>query len=97
MSFIVSSRLHTSICAYSLRIPTVAFSWDDKIQTFYGHIGCPERCLDIDLLQNDYGYLSTLISKAMAEGYDEQLYTANLKSVADSLASLNTTLCLTPR
>lgn len=97
MSFIVSSRLHTSICSYSLKIPTVAFSWDDKIQTFYGHIGCPERCLDVTLLQSDPTYLSTLISKAIAEGYDEQLYTANRNSVANSLDSIISKLCLTPR
>lgn len=87
MSFIVSSRLHTSICSYSLKIPTVAFSWDDKIQAFYANIGCPERCLDINLLQSDNGYLTTLISNAMTEGYDEQLYTTNRDSVASSLAS----------
>ena len=89
MSFIVSSRLHTSICAYSLKIPTVAFSWDDKIQAFYSHISCPERCLDISRLQNHHGYLSTLVSKVMTEGYDEQLYNAHCESIANSLASIN--------
>lgn len=45
--FIISSRLHTSICSYSLKIPTIALSWDPKIDDFYRQIGCSNKVFHI--------------------------------------------------
>ena len=44
--FVISSRLHTSICCYSLKIPTIAFAWDDKFKDFYIDIGSNDNCIE---------------------------------------------------
>lgn len=45
-SLTISSRLHTSICSYSLRIPSLCFAWDIKMNEFYEQIGKPEWLIE---------------------------------------------------
>ena len=45
---VVAFRMHSSIIAYSLSIPSISIVWNDKIPFFYQAIGHPERTLDLD-------------------------------------------------
>jgi hypothetical protein len=71
-SLVISSRLHTSICCYSLKIPTLSISWDKKINEFYGNIGRKKWILD----ENDISKISDKIENALATGYDVSHYDA---------------------
>ena len=50
-SFVVCTRLHTAISCYSLRIPSICFLWEEKVEEFYKSIGFPERVVKIDSLE----------------------------------------------
>lgn len=45
---IVACRLHPSIIAYSLQVPTVGIVWNNKVTSFYENIGYPERVVTVD-------------------------------------------------
>lgn len=84
--FIVSSRLHTSICAYSLKIPTVCLSWDEKFNEFYRYIGCCSRCLSPYDFNN--GNFKSVINDALLTGYDKEQYDSYRQLVKDSLDNI---------
>lgn len=44
---IISMRLHSLIVAYSLNVPTIAISWDNKVKTFYEKIGSSQSCYEL--------------------------------------------------
>ncbi len=44
----VSFRLHSHIISYSLGIPSIAISWDRKIDDFFSKIGHSDRVFDIE-------------------------------------------------
>lgn len=44
---ILSFRLHSHILAASCGVPSVAFVWDDKLCSFFGKMGCPERAVSL--------------------------------------------------
>jgi exopolysaccharide biosynthesis predicted pyruvyltransferase EpsI len=69
-SLVISSRLHTSICCYSLKIPTLSLSWDKKINEFYGNIGREQWILG----ENDICKISEKIENALTLGYDANHY-----------------------
>jgi polysaccharide pyruvyl transferase WcaK-like protein len=68
---VISSRLHTSICCFSLKIPSLCLSWDRKMDTFYNHIGRREWILPEDALKVS----PSTILQAINQGIDESLYT----------------------
>lgn len=41
----ISCRLHPSIISYSLKVPTVALMWNNKVGSFYKNIGYSERVI----------------------------------------------------
>ncbi len=43
---IISCRLHPSIIAYSLGVPSVGIVWNGKVRGFYQNIGHPERVVE---------------------------------------------------
>jgi polysaccharide pyruvyl transferase WcaK-like protein len=45
---ILGFRLHSIIVSYSLDIPFIAFSWDDKVKAFTKEIDKNNRCIDIN-------------------------------------------------
>lgn len=69
--FIISSRLHTSICCYSMGIPTVALPWDEKFLEFYRESGQHGRCLDFCMEQP----IETILAKT--EQFLNQKYIVN--------------------
>ena len=42
----IAYRLHASITAFALGIPSVGLSWNFKVPEFYREIGYPERAID---------------------------------------------------
>jgi len=44
-SYLIAFRLHASIIAFSLNIPSIAMAWNDKVSFFYQIIGFPDRVL----------------------------------------------------
>jgi len=42
---VAAIRMHSSIIAYSFRIPSIALAWNDKIPFFYQSISCPDKAL----------------------------------------------------
>lgn len=69
--FVVSSRLHTSICCYSLKIPTIALAWDDKFKEFYKNSNQYEHYI------NDYNNIDNIIElcrSIIEKGYEYKDY-----------------------
>lgn len=50
---ILTCRLHPSIIAYSLEVPSVSLVWNSKVSFFYDIIGHPERALGVGDLSAD--------------------------------------------
>lgn len=65
---IITSRLHSCIVAYSLNIPFVAISWNNKLQFFGREIRVPERIIGETEL--DKTIILDKFNRALEEGYD---------------------------
>lgn len=65
---IITSRLHSCIIAYSLGIPFVAISWNNKLHFFAQNIGVPERVIEEGEL--DKNTILDRFFRAVEEGYD---------------------------
>jgi len=63
---IITSRLHSCIVAYSLDVPFVAISWNNKLSYFAENIGCPERIFDKNLNSD---LIVDGLNKALTKGY----------------------------
>lgn len=88
--FIVSCRLHTSICCFSLGIPTVAIPWDDKFKEFYSSSGQLSRCIDSkDNLATIIRKINSIIKKEYSIlNYDEFRNTVKY-SLLNLLSTIN--------
>ncbi|WP_214744393.1 polysaccharide pyruvyl transferase family protein [Exiguobacterium sp. s189] len=67
---IISFRLHSHIVAVALNIPSIALSWDNKLNHFFDSINRKDRCLNINAEHKE------IIDKyffAEKEGYDLEL------------------------
>lgn len=45
---VISCRLHPSIIAYSLNIPSIGLIWNPKVKYFYDCIGYPDRHMEVN-------------------------------------------------
>jgi polysaccharide pyruvyl transferase WcaK-like protein len=52
VDYIVASRLHGVILSHRLAKPTLAISYDRKVDTHMGDMGMSEYCLDIHTLES---------------------------------------------
>ncbi len=84
--FIISSRLHTSICSYSLRIPTIALSWDPKIDDFYGQIGYSQNVFKIG--DERLNRIDTVITSAAKMYSDIKRYDDYRNTIINSIPGL---------
>lgn len=91
--FVVSSRLHTSICCYSLRLPTVALPWDDKFLEFY-RSSCQEQWC-YGTCHYDVEALWTLVDRRLREEPQMEYCDTFRQSVVGSLRSLLLTVRFT--
>lgn len=62
----VACRLHPSIIAYSLQVPTVALAWNNKVDSFYESIGYSERVIHAEEI--NHILVADKLEQAIAEG-----------------------------
>ena len=74
---IITSRLHSCIVAYSLDVPFIVISWNDKVAFFAKYAGCPDRVVTMKNLSSSN--ILDLLQKAMIQGFDETIKENNRK------------------
>lgn len=67
---IISFRLHSHIIAASLGVPSVAITWDNKVDFFFEHLRCGDRVFKYDSKPQD---MLHKLTEAETEGYDDCL------------------------
>lgn len=87
---IISFRLHSHVIAVSLDIPTIAITWDSKVDFFFENIERPDRVFQYDSPSND---VLTKLFEAEQMGYDKELIQAQKEECRFILAE-NLTLAL---
>lgn len=84
---IITCRMHSSIAAFTMNVPSVILSWNDKVEKMMQIIGYPDRAITKD--QFDALYIVDKLEQSLAEGIsDEKLQKMKnlaLESVTDYL------------
>ena len=65
---IITCRMHSSIAAFTMNVPSVILSWNDKVEYLMDIIGYPERAIK----QRDFSpeFIVDAMERALAEGID---------------------------
>lgn len=63
---IISCRLHPSIIAFSLNIPSLGIIWNPKVEHFYSSIGYKDRTINVKDI--DYKEVAKKLEDALANG-----------------------------
>lgn len=80
---IISFRLHSHIIAVSLDIPTVAITWDNKVDFFFENIDRSDRVFQYD---TPFQAVLTKLFEAEQTGYDNELISAQKEECHSNLA-----------
>lgn len=67
---LITCRMHSSIAAFTLGIPSVIMSWNDKVDKLMEMIGYPDRVISIDNFNGPY--IVDKMEKALSEGVSEE-------------------------
>lgn len=80
---IITCRMHSSIAAFTMGVPSVILSWNDKVEKLMDIIGYPERAIR----QKDFRpeYIVDSMEKAKAEGIDDELLSAMKDKAKESV------------
>jgi polysaccharide pyruvyl transferase WcaK-like protein len=70
-SAIVTCRMHSSIAAFTLRVPSVILSWNDKVEKLMEIIGYPQRAIKQHQFQPHF--ILDSMETAIEEGIDGTL------------------------
>lgn len=81
---LITCRMHSSIAAYSMGIPAVILSWNDKVDKFMQFIGYPERAVRMENFKADF--IVNLMEKAMEEGFEPEQYSRIRASAVESVS-----------
>ena len=67
---IISCRMHSSIAAFSLGIPSVVLSWNNKVDKYMKIVGYPDRAIP----QKDFkaSIIVEMMKKAISEGISDE-------------------------
>lgn len=76
---LVTCRMHSSIAAFTLGIPSVILSWNDKVEKLMAIIGYPERAIRRD--EFDAALIVDRLETAFREGVDKEK-TDRMKALA---------------
>ena len=68
-SKIIASRMHTSIIAYSLSVPTLSILWNNKIKMFYDQIQHGDRVIDEQKMRGNHA--AQVIDQLESASYSE--------------------------
>lgn len=82
----IAYRLHSSIIAYSLRIPGTLLTWDKKVQYFAEMTGRPDHAFP-GIGANPSDIVSRTLN-AMRDGLDENVWNTTREQVRSSLSRL---------
>lgn len=80
---LITCRMHSSIAAFTMNVPSVILSWNDKVEKLMEIIGYPERAIK----QKDFDpeFIVDAMEKAKAEGIDEKLMSAMKEKAQESV------------
>ncbi len=81
---IITCRMHSSIAAFTMNVPSVILSWNDKVEKLMEIIGYPERAVR----QKDFDakYIVDLMEKAKAEGIAPEKLSAMKDKAKESVS-----------
>ncbi|MFT4230091.1 MAG: polysaccharide pyruvyl transferase family protein [Microbacterium sp.] len=81
---IITCRMHSSIAAFTMGVPSVILSWNDKVEKLMEIIGYPERAIR----QEDFRaeHIVDSMEKAKAEGIDDALLSAMKDKARESVS-----------
>ncbi|MFT4221275.1 MAG: polysaccharide pyruvyl transferase family protein [Microbacterium sp.] len=81
---IITCRMHSSIAAFTMGVPSVILSWNDKVEKLMEIIGYPERAIR----QKDFRpeHIVDAMEKAQAEGIDDELLSAMKDKAKESVS-----------
>lgn len=80
---LITCRMHSSIAAYSMGIPAVILSWNDKVDKFMRFIGYPERAVRVENFKAEY--IVNLMEKSIEEGFEPEKYKSIRVSAVESV------------
>lgn len=67
---IITCRMHSSIAAFSLGIPSIILSWNDKVDKYMEIVGYPERAISRSDFNSEY--IVQILEKTLLEGISEE-------------------------
>lgn len=82
-SAMITCRMHSVIAGFSMGIPSVALSWNKKLDRLMALIGYPERVIDVSNF--NAAYIVDMMEKALTEGYSEKCMRDMKKLAAESV------------
>lgn len=82
---VVTCRLHPSIIAYSLKVPSVGLVWNNKVKGFYESIGYPERIISVENMEADF--IADRLEEAINDGVqrDPDFLMSNYRYLFDAI------------
>ena len=80
---VMAHRLHACICAFAYAIPTIGFTWDRKLNSFFESVGRQDYVLEAGVKSIDD--TMDLVNRTLAEGVEP---TAHAAIVAESRAQV---------
>jgi len=80
---IITCRMHSSIAAFTMKVPSVILSWNDKVEKLMEIIGYPERA--IKLKDFDPEHIVDCMEKAIKEGIDDSKLLAMKSKAQESV------------
>lgn len=82
---VISCRLHPSIIAFALGVPSLGIVWSSKVNGFYESIGCPDRVIHTDKIDGEL--LIQKLEQALTEGVtkDETFVMSAYRTLFDGL------------
>lgn len=90
---VLAHRMHACVAAYSYRVPTIGFTWDDKMRSFFDLVRRPEYLVDFSTITP--AALATLAEHALREGIDPAIHADLLARCRDGIARLRAVLAET--
>lgn len=83
MKGVIAFRLHAGIISYSLGVPAVGLSWNDKVSFFYETVGMPERALSFKDWNAETVFMR--LERALADRKEQEKDFAFIMSTYDTL------------
>lgn len=67
---IITCRMHSSIAAFTMDVPSVILSWNDKVEKMMDIVGYPDRAIKKD--QFTAAYIVDKLEQSLSEGIENQ-------------------------